>query len=166
MYRILVSLLIINFFSFTHAHPVHITVVNIEPNITKAVFEVSFKIFTDDFEAAVFQKSGIHIGLTQNKPHSQCSELMKDYLVHEFNLYINDKAIPHNKIRFIKYSVVEDATWVYMEFQIPWKIKNLSIYNNLLNSLYPDMTNLVIINWGNSEQGFTFTKNNTTQKIQ
>ncbi|MCX7862611.1 MAG: hypothetical protein N2449_06415 [Bacteroidales bacterium] len=148
------------------SHPVHITVVNIEPKADKAVFEVSCKIFTDDLEHAILLYSQNNIMLTQNRPVSNIHQLLCDYIASKLMIYINNKAIPKEKIRFIKYTVVEDATWIYLEYPITSKINSLEIFNDLLNQLYPDMTNLVIINWGNEEQGLTFTKHNTRIKVQ
>ncbi len=149
-----------------YAHPVHITVVNIEPNASKAVFEVSFKIFTDDFEAAILKEQGIKTGLTSGIYINNIQGHIKSYLINNFKIKINQNEIPASKIKFVKFSIVDDATWVYMDYKISSNIKSLELYNNLLNSLYPDMTNLVIIHWGNNEQGFTFTKSNLIQKVQ
>lgn len=160
-------LLILLFYALIlNAHPVHITVVNIEPNASKAVFEVSFKIFTDDLEQAVLLHTGININLTQNKPIQNVNELLHNYVTSKFSIIINDKSIPPQKIKVVNYSIVNDATWIYVEFPIANKIKTLTIQNDLLNHLYPDMTNLVIINWGNKQQGLTFTKHQTKLQVQ
>lgn len=147
------------------SHPVHITVTNIEPNVSKACFEVSIKIFTDDLEAAIAQELKSNIGLIANNPLKNISEIFLQYIDKHFAIIINNKKIPLSKIKFIKYTIVENATWLYFEYKISNKIQQLSIYNDLLNHLYPDMTNLVIINWNNYEQGLTFTKSKTTITI-
>ncbi len=166
MKRIIIYLI---FFTLTitgFAHPVHITVTNIEPNTQKGVFEVSCKIFSDDLEKAVLFYTGVHINITQNKPVNNINELLHQYITSKFSIIINDKNIPPQKIKLVNYFMVNDATWIYLEFPITNKIKTLSIQNDLLNHLYPDMTNLVIINWGNKQQGFTFTKHQTKVQVQ
>lgn len=147
------------------AHPVHITITNIEPNASKACFDVAIKVFTDDLEHGMVQQLNKNIGLVAESPSSDINELFLSYINNHFKILINGKAIASSKIKFIKYSIVEDATWLYFEFKIPSKIDQLSIYNNLLNHLYPDMTNLVIIKWNQQEQGLTFTKNKTEQSV-
>lgn len=149
-----------------YSHPVHVTVINIEPNAQKAVFEVSCKIFTDDLEQAVLQHTGVNVRLTQNNPIQNINELLHKYVTSKFSIIINDKNIPPQKIKLVNYSIVNDATWIYLEFPITNKIKTLAIQNDLLNHLHPDMTNLVIINWGNQQQGLTFTKHQTKLAVQ
>jgi len=146
---------------FIKAHPVHITVTNIEPNTIKACFEVSIKIFTDDLEQAIAQQLNKNIGLLAQQPSPDINKLFLSYINDHFKIKINDQYIHPSKVKFIKYSVVENATWLYFEFKIPNKINHISLYNNLLNHLYPDMTNLVIIKWNQQEQGLTFTKSQT-----
>ena len=163
--KILFLNIIITTCLYTFSHPIHVTVVNIEPNAKNALFEVSFKIFTDDLELAIFQHSNKNIGLTQNKPIQNIEHYLKNYINDNFKIILNGKKISFNKIIFVKYTIIEDATWIYLNFKISSKIYALEIYNNLLNDLYPDMTNLLIINWGNSEKVYTFAKNKTLIKI-
>ncbi len=143
------------------AHPVHVTVTNIEYNASKNIFEVSIKIFTDDLEHAVYLKEQKEIGLIKNSPVTEVEAYLLRYVYEQFQLFINNKPIALSNVKLTKYTSVENATWLYMEFNVPSKIKQLSIQNNLLNELFPDMTNLVIIHWNNNEQGLTFTKNKT-----
>ncbi len=147
------------------AHPIHITVTNIEPNASKACFEVSIKVFTDDLEHAISLQLKENIGLLNNKPSLNIAELFLQYINDEFKILVNSKEIHKSKVQFIKYTVIDNTTWLYFEFKIPSKIEQISIYNNLLNQLYPDMTNLVIIKWKQDEQGLTFTKNSTQQNV-
>lgn len=149
----------------TFAHPVHITVTNIEPNVSKACFEVAIKIFTDDLEHGIVQQLNKNVGLLAQSPIKNINELFLSYINLNFKIKINGKAITEPRIKFIKYTIVDDATWLYFEFKIPSKINQISIYNNLLNNLYPDMTNLVIIKWNQQEQGLSFTKNKTEQAV-
>jgi hypothetical protein len=143
------------------SHPVHITITNIEPDAQKGVFEVSIKVFTDDLEHAILQQSQKNIGFIKNTPSMDSEKLILQYINTQFQILINNKPISSSKVKLTKYSNVENATWLYLEFRIPSKIQQLSIVNNLLNHLYPDMTNLVIIKWNENEQGLTFTKSKT-----
>ncbi|NSW46238.1 MAG: hypothetical protein HPY79_10540 [Bacteroidales bacterium] len=164
--KFLYKILILSILPFmVRAHPVHITVTNIEPNASKACFEVSIKIFTDDLESAISQEFKKNIGLIAQKPSSDINKLFLNYINDHFKIKINDQFIHPSKVKFIKYSTVENATWLYFEFKIPSKIKHISLYNNLLNHLYPDMTNLVIIKWNQQEQGYTFTKSQTEHSV-
>jgi hypothetical protein len=147
-------------------HPVHITIVNIEPIAQKSIFSVSFKIFTDDLEAAINKFFGNTIKISNKNNVNNSHELIKKYITHHFKIIINGKEISENKIELNKLETIENTTWIYMDFKITSKIKTLEIFNDLLNNLYPDMTNLLILNWGNKEDGYTFNKNNTIIKIQ
>lgn len=147
------------------ANPFHITITNIELNPSKACFEVCIKIFTDDLELAISQQLKENIGLINNQPASNIAELFLQYIHNEFKIFVNSKEIQKSKVKFIKYKVIDNATWLYFEFKIPSKIKQISIYNNLLNQIYPDMNNLVIIKWQQNEHGLTFTKNKVYQNV-
>ncbi|HNV96563.1 MAG TPA: hypothetical protein PKG63_08820 [Bacteroidales bacterium] len=165
MKRVFIYLIFCTLTLHALAHPVHITITNIEPNASKACFEVAIKVFTDDLEHGIVQQLNKNIGLIAKSPSSDINELFLLYINNHFKILINGKAITSSKIKFIKYSIVDDATWLYFEYKISSKINQLSVYNDLLNHLYPDMTNLVIIKWNQQEQGLTFTKNKTELSV-
>ncbi|MGQ9846321.1 MAG: DUF6702 family protein [Bacteroidales bacterium] len=152
-------------FFFGMAHPVHITITNIEPNASNTYFDVAIKIFTDDLEHGIAQQLNKNIGLIAKNPCKDIHKLFLSYINNNFKIIINNKPIEISKIKFVKYSIVDDATWLYFKYKIPSKIKKITIYNNLLNHLYPDMTNLVIIKWNQQEQGLMFSKNKTEQVV-
>lgn len=163
--RYIIYLLFNLLYFFGSAHPVHITITNIEPNASNACFDVAIKIFTDDLEHGIVQQLNKNIGLIAKNPSDDIHKLFLSYINTNFKIIINNKPIEASKIKFVKYTIVDDATWLYFEYKIPSKITKITIYNNLLNHLYPDMTNLVIIKWNQQEQGLTFTKNITEQAL-
>lgn len=163
--RYIIYLIFSFLFFICGAHPVHITITNIEPNASNACFDVAIKVFTDDLEQGIVQQLNKNIGLIAKNPSDDIHKLFLSYINANFKIIINNKPIDASKIKFVKYTIIDDATWLYFEYKIPSKITNITIYNNLLNHLYPDMTNLVIIKWNQLEQGLTFTKNNTEQVV-
>ncbi|MCX7955475.1 MAG: hypothetical protein N3A01_09865 [Bacteroidales bacterium] len=163
------NLLLLKFLkiSFLIAHPVHVTITNVNFDESKLLFEIRIKIFSDDFENAILKKTGINVGLTSLTVNKNTEKYMIMYISENFNLYINDRKKPliTEKTKF-KYEIKEDATWIDISFNVKEKVKKIKIYNNLLNNLYDDMKNMLIINWKNQEKGIIFAKNKVTEILE
>jgi hypothetical protein len=127
-----------------------------EYNSGSGFFELSFKIFRDDFQQAVNKKvkpaidlSGINIAIDSLK-QSQIDR----YIADNFKLYANGKEMGHPL--FDSLQVTEDAVWLYYRMKFPDNIRKITILNSVLMDMFPDQTNLLIINYKGKEDGYQF----------
>jgi hypothetical protein len=158
------KLVLIGVFSVLYAviaaHPVHVTVTNIDFNASKKCFDISIKLFQDDFEAVVQQDLQSSLDLTNANERNGTDEKIMEYLKSNFTITINDKPESATKLKLVRRELQEGAVWLYLTYPLKGKITSLVIFNNLLNSLYRDMTNLTILKYGEKEDGYSLTSSN------
>jgi hypothetical protein len=146
-------------------HPVHVTVTNIDFNSKQKAFDISTKLFLDDFQSVILKNSKVDLNLGKPNVLLNADEYIKDYISDNIRITINKNKLSSKKLIFIRKEISEGAIWLYYSYQLSGKIESIEVENNLLNDYYSDMTNLVIIKYNELESGYSLNKNNTTIKI-
>ena len=146
-------------------HPVHVTVTNIDFNSKQKTFDISTKLFLDDFQSVILKNSNVELNLGKTNVLVNADEYIKDYISDNIIITLNGNKLSSKKLIFIRKEISDGALWLYFSYELSGKIKNIEIENKLLNDYYPDMTNLVILKYNELESGYTLNKNNTTFKI-
>lgn len=141
---------------FLWSHPVHVSVTNIEFNIEKRGFLISFKIFYDDLETSILQTTQKKVSFKEKVSENDLS-LAKNYIVNNFNIKVNEKELK-SKLKFATFNKNHEAIWLYFTLPFRSEIKIVEIQNSILMNLYDDQTNLIIIKYKETEKGFTLKK--------
>lgn len=136
-------------------HPIHVSLTNVEYNQEAGVFDIAFKIFTDDFEEIIAQKYGVALHLGQPSQHRVYQQYVQKYLLEHFRLIINNKDFTASRLVFKSKKMNHEATWFYYEFEFFEPFHSVTIKNSLLNDLFHDQTNLLIFNYKNTEKAFS-----------
>ena len=137
-------------------HAFHTSITQIEYNSKAKTFEISVRIFTDDFEKAI---------VTENKLKSIKIEdgdkndaLVSAYVLKHFSIIS-----PENKKAIFKYIGKENedlATWVYIELPAESLAKGAKIQQNCLMELFDDQVNILNYRKGEERKTLLFdTKN-------
>lgn len=165
---IILILILFNFFLIkVKAHPIHITIVNFNILYDERKIEINIKIFSDDLELAIYKETGINIGLTNNNKISNANELIFNYITKKIKIQLNkEKRNYLNYSKKLRIEHDEQTTKIDIEFHYKTNLKSLTIYNDLLNEIYDDMKNLVIINWKKEEVGIIFDKDNKIKEFK
>jgi len=148
---LLVSGLLANLF-----HPVHVGIVNMEYNTDSGVFELSFKIFRDDFQQAMNKKitPGIDLSERNSTIDNQKQNKINQYIADNFKLFSNGKEMDGPVFDSLR--ITDDAVWLYYRIKFPDSVQKISILNSVLMDIYPDQTNLLILNYRGKEDGYQF----------
>jgi len=150
--------------SFLEFHPVHISVTNIDYNINKNAFDLSIKLFADDFEKIINKNYNTTINLGDKNENKNCNKLIDSYIKHHLIIKINNKNLIKN-IKLFKKEVKldENSVWIYYKIKYPnnklIKNKKIEVVNVLMNDLYNDQKNLFIFTCLNTKEGYNFRKN-------
>lgn len=129
------------------AHPLHLTVTNLEYKAGASKWEMTVKIFSDDFSAvlALNQMPGLDLrklpGQTQLEP-------LLGWLSENLVITFDHNRIPGSSMELKSWKTREDATWMTFEFSAPMPVDRISVRNTLLFDLYPDQKNLFIFTMG------------------
>lgn len=146
-------LLLITFFF----HPVHVSVTNIEYMESEKRFEVSFKIFYDDFETIISDKYNVqlHLGTEKGLENEDIYFLM--YIKERFQLFADGELLdPGFKSRRMN----DDSIWLYFYFERITPAKKIEVRNSLMMDLFPDQKNLVIFKSKGLEKGYILKSKN------
>ncbi len=142
-------------------HPVHFSVVNMEYNIQKEVFDISFKLFFDDFEKIINKNYNIVLNLGKDNQLRDCNRYIDKYIKKNF-IVVFDKKNAGKKMMQEKFNIKSDekSIWIYytLKSKIPHKVL---VRNTLMNDLYNDQKNLFIFTVESFQEAKKFGKNDT-----
>src|SRR5688572_9570646 len=132
------------------AHPLYITVTEINYNASDKNLEISCKIFTDDFENAL---TGVHqskIDLTTPKDKAVADKQVFDYIKGNLQIKLDGKLV---NLEFVGYEKETDAVWSYLQVSNTAKApKTIDIHNSLLYDAYDKQINLMHISVGGTRK--------------
>ncbi len=142
-------------------HPVHFSVVNMEYNDKTEAFDISIKLFTDDFEKIVDKNYNVVLNLGKENQLKDCNRFIDKYIKKNF-LVIFDKKAVTKKSELQKITVNENdkATWIYYSLKSK-KPRKVLIRNTLMNDLYTDQKNLFIFTVKDFQEAKKFEKSDT-----
>ena len=132
MFNILLKYLLVPAFLFApiqnkNNHPIFMSVTEIEHNAKEKSFEISSKIYTDDFEKTLRTNYKVKIDLVNKTP--AMDKYVNDYLQKHFKLIADGKP---QKLKYIGYEKIEDAINVYLEAENIATVKKIELVNNIL----------------------------------
>jgi hypothetical protein len=157
----LVNLRIMTFFTtlllaaLLHHHPLHVSLTSIDISRENQEATLSFKFFTDDLSLLFFHLYERELRPEPDKDLSPTQLLwVNQYLTRTFQLVSGKDTLV---LDYIRKEMNEESIWLYYKTKLPaGKALPLTLTNQLMLDLYEDQTNLVIVNDGSTEQGFTF----------
>jgi len=141
-------------------HPVHVSVTNIEYSAKEQKFDISLRLFLDDFEHIITQKYGVALNIGKENELKNSNEYINKYINDNFSVKFNGKNINDKKL-ILKKKKIEDVTvWLYYEIKYKPVLKNVEIKNSLMTDLYRDQKNLLIFTYKKKQKALTFNKKN------
>lgn len=126
-------------FSF-YDHPFYLSVAEINFNGSNKHYELSVRLFIDDFELCLSNSSGSPVYLFETKDSLRNDQLITDYINDHFKLVANNKNI---EMYFVGYEKEDQAVWCYFESDAEVKPESINIRNNLLYEKFESQTNII-----------------------
>ena len=159
------SLLLFSFLPFLLSafafHPFHTSLTQMEFDPKSQTFEVSVRVFTDDFETVLTKENGgkpIHLNAGQKH-----DKLIEQYVRKHFVVASADrKPLP---ITYVGYEQEADAQWVYFEMPFAGKAQNVFIKQDLFIDIFADQVNLVTIQLNQVKKTVVFRNNQPVQAV-
>lgn len=150
--------------SINPKHDFHSSITEINYNTESKSFEVSLKVFYDDFEDALNQatmtdsylentmsifsdnvdeKSSSRITLDNQGTHDEIIEI---YLKDKFILKTKDKSLLMNFVG-TELEVSNNIFWIFFELPHKGSVKEMSLTNSILLEVFSDQQNIININY-------------------
>ncbi len=121
-------------------HPLYVTVTEINHNAKDKTLEISCKIFTNDFEAAIEKTFHTKTDLSQPKDKKAADKLVSDYIQKHLQIKADGKQAA---LEFVGSEKETDATWSYFQVSNIASVKKLEITNSLLYETFDGEINLM-----------------------
>lgn len=121
-------------------HPLYVTVTEINHNAKDKTLEISCKIFTNDFEAALEKTAHVKTDLSEPKDKKAADKLVSEYIQKHFQVKVDGKSVV---LEFVGSEKETDATWSYFQVSNIASVKKLEITNNLLYETFEGEINLL-----------------------
>lgn len=122
-------------------HPLYVSITEINHNAADKTLEISCKLFTDDFEKALFDTYHKKTDLTTPKDKAEADKLVADYIRKHLVIRVDGKPVTPD---FVGFERERDAVWSYFEVKniaaIP---KKINVKNSILYETYEAQINLM-----------------------
>ncbi|MBB6459373.1 DUF6702 family protein [Flammeovirga kamogawensis] len=166
-YSMLPFILILLLISSVFAHPIHLSVSEVNYNSESKSIEVAQKVFIDDLEDGIELMGGPKLHLYTDKEHKDSDLWLAKYFQKHIKFKVNEKDV---KLQWVgretdpKHDI--QAIWVYMEVTKIKKIKTLEVKNTVLLAVHNDQRNMVHLTCNEDKVSWLFDEKKITETIQ
>ena len=123
-------------------HPFYVSMTDINYNDGNKCFEVSVRIFTDDFENTLRKYHKDKIDILHPANQEQMNGYVKDYIQQHLQMLVNDKTV---QLSFVGYEQQSESIWAYFEVNKVDKVSKVNITNTLLHDYNTNQINMMHI---------------------
>ena len=135
--------------SAANLHPLYISVTEINHNAKDKTLEISCKMFTNDFEAALEKSTHAKVDLSEPKDKKVTDKLITDYVVKHLQLKVDGKAAV---LHYIGSEKEADGTWCYFQVSDIPAVKRIDIVNSLLYDNFEQEINIMHVSVGGEKK--------------
>jgi hypothetical protein len=139
-------------------HPVHVSLLNVDLFPETGKIEIVFKLFSDDFERIIMDKYNVDLDITSKVDPGEKAEAIHKYIAESFELRINGTKI--DNWEYAGCQMNEEAIWLNYKNIWPGKMQEISITDGVAMDFYEDQTNMVIVSWSDTQNGYCLNNKN------
>jgi hypothetical protein len=123
-------------------HPVHVTVLNIEYNLASGRMDLTFRVYKDDMELALYHNYQLQTTLDSTRAGWKSVNFLNRYINERVKMKINNK--PVDTLVFEKTLYDGTNLWLYYSLKVKGNLQSLWLKNEMMMDLYFDQSNMVI----------------------
>jgi hypothetical protein len=158
--RILIILCCLFPGNIVEAHPVHISVVNIDVIADSGRIDFSVRLFYEDFQTFINYRYNTMIDFSrQNRMTTKEQQAIIDYI--SGNFYLTDNDLNILKTDFTGWKIEDESVWLFFCADLDNNVNELHIQNTILVELFSDQVNYLIYRKNEEETGVEFNKRKT-----
>jgi hypothetical protein len=121
-------------------HAFHTSLTEIQYNAKEKSLEISIRMFTDDLEVALTKaNNGQKVMIGGKNDNSEA--ILSKYIQQHFAIVTPQKQ--KKALTVLGKELEGDATWVYVEIPNSQDLKGHILYNNVMQEVFDDQSNLV-----------------------
>lgn len=131
------------------AHPLYVSVTEINYNAADKNLEISCKIFTDDFEKTLATLYNKKVDLFNPKDKAETDRQVSEYVRKRLLIRLDGK---ETVLEFVGFERENDAIWSYFQAAVPTAPKKVEINNSILYETYDKQLNLMHVAVGGTRK--------------
>lgn len=161
-------ILVLVFSGHSMAHPLRLSLCEIEYSSKNQLLTINLKLFlTDVNEALVFDPNSKELAFCQPNEPERANQMLMDYVNRFFFVKANDKKVAL-KIKRKKLSGEGENTalWIYFEYKQPKPIASLEIKNAVFTDLFFDQNNIVYVHFNGDSKSMMLNKKTPTHLLK
>ena len=139
---------------FVTWHPVHVSVMSVEYSVEDQAFIGFLKVYYDDFMVDLGATEGRRAEGSFKTQSEEAKEIIGSYLCERLILYAGDNKL-NAEIKNI--GLKDNELRLDLVYKMKKRPKIIRIYNSILTDIYPDQSNLVMLQYGEFEEGVKLT---------
>lgn len=144
-------------------HAFHTSLTEIQYNAKEKSLEISIRMFTDDLEVALTKaNNGQKVMIGGKNDNSEA--ILSKYIQQHFAIITPQKQ--KKSITIIGKELEGDATWVYVEIPNSQDLKGHILYNNVMQEIFDDQTNLVNFFYLGNKKTYLFNTKTKSAEIE
>lgn len=162
MIRILILVLLITAYFVADAHPMHVSVTEIEYDEKEKELEITMRVFVEDLEKSI-QTENNNPDLDLMKPAASTTKALVDaYLKKNVSIVLDGKL---QTAKFLGQELDGDALICYIQVPVGKKWKTIDVRNSCLMNIYNDQSNLVHVRVRDDIKSMRLTPDNPSGKL-
>lgn len=156
------------FFEFSQAHPLRLSLCEVEYHADKELLTINFKLFlTDVNEAIVFDPNSKELAFCQANEPPQANQLLMDYLNRFFYVKVNNEKLSLKiKRKRLSGEGENTALWVYFEIKQSAPLQTMEIKNTVFTDLFFDQNNIVYVHANGKSKSMMLNKKTATHRLK
>lgn len=155
-------LILVSGFGHQPAHPLHVSVTEIEWDEKDKALEIMMRVFMDDLELAFRQRYANPSLDILNAGDPSLDKMMDKYLNERFSVAVDGKK---QSLNYLGHERDGEAFVFYIEISRIKKWNHIRIANTVLMDLYDDQSHLVHVTASGKIRSLRLTKNNSTGEL-
>ena len=132
-------------------HPLYISIIEVNHNAKDKELEISVRIFTDDFEAALKKNGAVKIDLTHPADKTAAEKLVSTYILNHLQLKVDNQLLP---LHFIGFEKQQESIWTYFEIPYAQVPKKLEVTTTVLYDYQEKQINIIHAKVHNDEKSY------------
>lgn len=167
LYRILSPILFLWMSLSLNAHPLKLSLCEIDYSSKKQKITINLKLFLTDINEAIHFDTNNKLAFGLPNEAKNANELLLEYLNRFFFVKVNNKVLPLTiKQKKLKGEGDNTALWVYFEYDQIVPIKTLEVKNTVFTDLFFDQNNIVYVHVDEQSKSLMFDKKSSAYQLK
>jgi hypothetical protein len=121
-------------------HPFYVSVTEITHNAKEKQYEISCKLFAEDFEQTLKKQHNVVVDLSSDAQHAQNDKLVAAYMQQHLSIAADGKPL---KLHYLGFEREKEAVWCYFDVAGAEAPRRLDVQTSILHDFTEKQMNIV-----------------------